>query len=941
MAFYPIFRDIHGSMLPKFALHIVLLLVLTGGVSAGELKVDINRDVKNYDAVTEFGYVKWSQDSTGGAASGTTAVSKSFLTAEGEFVTVSFAQTPTSQSRGGAGLLSNWYQIGAEGTAKLVSDGITVDPSLLATGGEIQMTITGLSAGPHTLLTFHNHWDNIGPGKLGPMDIYLNGVQVVDNLQPTIRVPDNSYAPVAYLEFEVAGPSDVTTIRFSSETNTPSNVLIKNVLINGFEIDTPNSTRIASIPIPADGEEHADADAGSLTLNWSKPPGFVPTSHDVYFGTNPAAVKGATRASPEFKGNQTAYGYLAAIPSRKLNYYWRIDEFDSQGNPSKGTVWSFRPRSLAFPGAEGYGRFARGGRGGVVVEVTNTADSGPGSLRDALTGDYGPRTVVFNVSGLITLESDLIINSSAPYLTLAGQTAPGKGICVRKHQLGMSGGKDVIIRHVRSRPGNLSGETMNGSGMAGSDHCIMDHVSISWGIDEELSTRTARNVTFQRSLISEALNISGHQNYPSGTKHGYAASVGGNVASLHHNLLAHCEGRNWSMAGGLDGSGSYAGRLDIFNNVVYNWGHRTTDGGAHEVNFVNNYYKPGAASAFFYALNAQYGGFPGTQQYYFAGNLMPGYFGLQNQEAGRIRSTENGGTLPTDYESWVASPFFPSFATIHTASNAYKQVLSDAGCNQPLIDEHDARVVMETLNGTCTYTGSISGVPGLPDSQTDVGGWEDYPEIVRPPDWDTDHDGLPNWWETLKGLNPNSALGDFSDSNADPDGDEYTNLEDYLNWMAGLHFDCTNGASIEVDLTRFTRGYTNAGPVYSVYGATNGTVGLVSGHIAVFTPSVSSNALGGFTFSVVDAAGDSMVRNVGLRLLSTSTPPQLGIRTASGGLFLELTGQAGSEVRIEASAGPGSGWSEWTNVTATGVLQLMPLNAMSGEETLFFRAATQ
>src|SRR6185436_7493665 len=235
-----------------------------------------------------------------------------------------------------------------------------------------------------------------------------------------------------------------------------------------------------------------------------------------------------------------------------------IDEVDGTG-VTKGDLWMFRTRSLAFPGAEGYGRFARGGRGGVVVEVTNTNNSGPGSLRDALTGNYGPRTVIFAVSGLITLESDLIINQNNAYITLAGQTAPGKGICTRKYQLGMSGGRDVIIRHVRSRPGDIAAVTLNGSGMSGSDHCIMDHVSISWGIDEELSTRTSRNVTFQHSLISEALNIAGHDHYGVGARHGFAATVGGDVASLHHNLLAHCEGRNWSMGGGLDANGRYAG----------------------------------------------------------------------------------------------------------------------------------------------------------------------------------------------------------------------------------------------------------------------------------------------------------------------------------------------------------------------------------------------
>src|SRR5262249_537625 len=157
---------------------------------------------------------------------------------------------------------------------------------------------------------------------------------------------------------------------------------------------------------------------------------------------------------------------------------------------------------------------------------------------------------------------------------------------------------------------------------------------------------------------------------------------------------------------GLDAGGSYAGRLDIFNNVVYNWGGRTTDGGAHEVNFVGNYYKPGAASVYFYALNAQYGGFPGSQQDYFTKNVMPGQFPTANQTGGRTSSTECGGWLPTNYSSWVSAPFFSSYANIQSATNAYKSVLSDVGCTQPQIDDHDVRVIRETINGSYTYTGT-------------------------------------------------------------------------------------------------------------------------------------------------------------------------------------------------------------------------------------------
>ena len=435
----------------------------------------------------------------------------------------------------------------------------------------------------------------------------------------------------------------------------------------------------------------------------------------------------------------------------------------------------------AFPTAEGYGRFAQGGRGGRILHVTNLNDSGPGSLRDAVE-QAGPRTVVFDVSGLITLESRLIIRSTNSNLTIAGQTAPGKGICLRKYNFGMLGATNVIIRYVRVRPGNLSGMTLDGMGMASSDNCIIDHCSISWTLDEAISTRGAHNITLQRTLISEALNEAGHKKYPAGTQHGYAASIGGDIGSFHHNLLAHCAGRNWSLAGGLSKpKNEYAGRLDLRNNVVYNWKNRATDGGAHEVNFVNNFYQPGPATKFFFALNAQYGGFPGSQRYFFDGNVMPGYFGLTNQTAGRTATTERGGRLPTEYSPWSDTPFFESHVKTHSAYESYTNVLADVGCNFPALDEHDARVIAEVRSGSFKFKGSKTGLPGLPDSQDDVGGWENYPEVHRPVDWDTDGDGLPDDWEKRAGLNPKSA----ADASVDRDSDGYPNLEEYLGSLVG------------------------------------------------------------------------------------------------------------------------------------------------------------
>lgn len=445
------------------------------------------------------------------------------------------------------------------------------------------------------------------------------------------------------------------------------------------------------------------------------------------------------------------------------------------------TVLPANATILAFPTAEGYGRFAQGGRGGRVLHVTNLNDSGPGSLRDAVE-QSGPRTVVFDVSGLITLESRLIIRSTNSNLTIAGQTAPGKGICLRKHNFGMLGATNVIIRYVRVRPGNISGMTLDGMGMASSDNCIIDHCSISWTLDESFSSRGAHNITLQRTLISEALNEAGHKKYPPGTQHGYAASIGGDIGSFHHNLLAHCAGRNWSLAGGLSKpKNEYAGRLDLRNNVVYNWKNRATDGGAHEVNFVNNFYQPGPATKFFYALNAQYGGFPGSQRYFFAGNVMPGYFGLTNQTVGRTATTERGGRLPTEYSPWSDVPFFEAHVRTDSANDAYSNVIANVGCNFPALDEHDARVIAEVRTGTFKFKGSKTGLPGLPDSQDDVGGWENYPEVRRPVDWDTDGDGMPDDWEKRAGLNAK----DRADANADRNGDGYTNLEEYLGCLVG------------------------------------------------------------------------------------------------------------------------------------------------------------
>lgn len=789
------------------------------------VKVDLNFAGRQEGEVNQPGFEPWPIPSA-------SSVSQTF---DGVTFTLS------SSGSGGIGLRSNWYKT-AIATAQLTGDGVLVDfgegePQ----GGAISLTVDGLSAETHTLLLYLSSVDNWADASVAPLNIYVNDQLIHSKVVMSSRVTDNSEAQTAYVTLAPDGGQAV--VRIEADGNAGSD--IENVVLNGFELNTPNFAKQARAPVPGDGDLHVDADGGELRLEWTAAEGAV--KHALYFGTDKTLV--AKGDASVFVREQTqTHADLTGLYSLD-EYFWRVDQVEEDGTVTRGNVWRFRPRQLAFPDAEGYGRFAIGGRGGKVVKVTNLNDSGVGSLRAAVEEEPGPRTIVFDVSGIITLESRLSINDS--FVTVAGQTAPGKGIVIRSAPFGLSGAEDVIMQHIRVRLG--AGETYDGIGMAGSDHSIVDHSSISWTIDEAFSSRNGKNITLQRTLIAEALNVAGHTNYPEGTAHGYAASISGDIGSFHHNLLAHNAGRNWSLAGGLDGDGLYAGRLDIFNNVVYNWDNRTTDGGAHEVNFVNNYYKPGPATDEMYALNAQYDNFPGTQQYYCAGNVIPG----QADESSQSNACRVKNGQPDGYEAFVSEPFFPSHATVHTARQAYKSVLSDVGAIAPVQDDQDIRVINETLTGTTSSTGSKTGLPGLPDHQDDVGGYETYPNIERDADWDPDNDGMPNWWEKLHGLDPQSA-GD--DANRDPDRDGYTLLEEYLHWMSRPHVMTTLGSSTSVSLVDLFRGYTEA-PSYAVDNVINGSVDI-AGEAAVFTP--TECGLGSFDLTVTDASGDSMTRTIGV-----------------------------------------------------------------------------
>lgn len=548
-------------------------------------------------------------------------------------------------------------------------------------------------------------------------------------------------------------------------------------------------------------------------------------------------------------------------------YYWRVDEIDASGNVTKGNIWKFKPRQLAFNGAEGYGRFAQGGRGGVVYHVTSLSNENvPGTLYYGLKNtEMGPRTIVFDVSGIIDFGFEAIFIQ--PYVTLAGQTAPGKGICIKGSNINI--GSDNICRHMRFKHGY--GDTGNAMGLSGSNHTIVDHTTAAWGTDETVSGRGAKNISFQYSMIAEALGIADHKNYGEGTNHGYAATIDGKVGSWHHNLLLNCAGRNWSMGGGMDGENRPIGQLDLFNNVVYNWNSRTTDGNAHEVNFVGNYYKMGPDTRHKVLITQDFEGAinpEGTNKAYVSGNIREnkdGSLSTDKLNDTYNRRASNGGAIPTGYETFVNEPLFPSYATIHTAQDAFKIVTSEAGATMPMRDDQHLRVVDETIDGTYTYVGSRSGIKGEIDHENDCGGWEVYPEESRAADFDTDQDGMPDWYEKLAGTNPAAA-----DNNNDPDQDGWTALEDYLEFMAHPYIVINPNSQTTFDAAPWFRGFKKTSPEYSIATGSDLFTASVSGSII----NVKTNGNGGIgiiTMKVKDNAGTTHEKRLSVAVTGETT----------------------------------------------------------------------
>ena len=428
----------------------------------------------------------------------------------------------------------------------------------------------------------------------------------------------------------------------------------------------------------------------------------------------------------------------AVVESAYREFYRQVD---AQQTPVGGGT-------LAFPGAEGYGAHARGGRGGKVLFVTNLSDSGPGSLREAIE-TKGPRTVIFRVGGLIETKG---LEIREPYITIAGQTAPGDGICIKKNEssgdaLALAATHDVIIRFLRIRAGNNSGEFRSESFRASdSDNFIVDHCSASWGTPQTLTTSGSLDrFTVQWCIIGEGSNKQ---------RHAFATGVGGDRSTWHHNLFAHMQSRvpRW---------GDITVQCDFRNNVIYDWGHGAGYGDLRTLNYVNNYLRPGPSTT---QRPPAFIGDPKVilpSSIYVDGNIMVGKPDVGRDNWKGVLGPQ-GILAPRFLQS--SAPFPAPQVQTQSATEAFELVLRNAGATRPRRDSVDARIVSNVRNGT----GKII------DDEREVGGWPAY--ASGEPPLDTAMDGIPDEWKKAHGL----KLDDPNVANA-ANADGYTMLEVYLN----------------------------------------------------------------------------------------------------------------------------------------------------------------
>ena len=435
----------------------------------------------------------------------------------------------------------------------------------------------------------------------------------------------------------------------------------------------------------------------------------------------------------------------------------------------------------AFPGAEGYGKYTTGGRGGKVIYVTNLEDNTlPGSLRYAVN-QTGSRIGVFSVSGTIQLKS--VLNIRNANITIAGQTAPGDGITLRDYSV-VNDADNVVIRFIRFRMGDETNQENDAIWGRNRKNIILDHCTMSWSTDECASFYDNENFTMQWCLMSESLRNSVHGK----GAHGYGGIWGGKKASFHHNLLSAHDSRNPRFCGSRYSNRPDLELVDFRNNVIYNWGSNNSyaaEGGSY--NIVNNYYKPGPASSSSskarflqpYADDGSNSQPKGTYgKFYFDGNLMVGNTAISSDNwLGVVLHSSFASNAPTVTKNNLkADTEFPaSNVTTHSAQNAYLKVLDYAGASL-VRDVGDQRIISDATTGTATFmSGGNGSVNGLIDTQSAVGGWPFLKSLQSPTD--SDLDGMPDLWEDANGLKRN----DPSDAQLTSVDGKYPNVEVYLN----------------------------------------------------------------------------------------------------------------------------------------------------------------
>lgn len=512
--------------------------------------------------------------------------------------------------------------------------------------------------------------------------------------------------------------------------------------------------------------------------------------------------------------------------------------------------WAWRPYDLvkadipAFPGAEGGGMYTPGGRGGKVLVVTNLNDDGPGSFRWACE-QGGARIIVFNVSGIIWLKTPIILR--APYVTIAGQTAPGDGVCIAGQSFQVNT-HDVIVRHMRFRRGATNvwyREDSFGGNPVG--NIMIDHCSCEWGLDENISfyrhmfnmgdgkpsrKEPTVNVTIQNTISAKGLDT---------YNHAFGSTIGGENTTFMRNLWADNTGRNPSIGWG--------GVFNFVNNVIYNWVHRTADGGEYSTmsNFINNYYKPGPLTPKEGAIShriikaesrsKKLFPYPQYGRVFASGNIMEGNERVtkDNWDGGiQVADIGDGTDIPEDVKALMKSdePFEMAHMTILPSDKTFDYVMENVGATLPCRDIVDERIINEVRTGEAYYVKKLpkdnpygdhwgmseksmnedglfkyrrlpkdSYKLGIITDPRQMGG---YPEYSGEPRVDTDGDGMPDDWEIANGLNPN----DPSDANGDCTGDGYTNIEKYINGIS---------TKVKVDWTDLKNNYDTLAGRKSLY----------------------------------------------------------------------------------------------------------------------------